>query len=256
VLWIAVALTQSTFTPSTWAMWVIAAFAMWILHPISLSAIRIAAPGVAAIALSRLPNSNFEPIPVATATLTVIALLLIYTSDYGSAHVQSGAYGNERRDLLRMPVSLILPTFLAWTVLFALLVSVDSFATQRQWLAAGGTGMVFAAAMWKLGRQLHRLSRRWLVRVPAGWVVHDGVLLAENLLIRTHQIVGMKMAPADTEAIDLSGVTRGIPIEISLRELTDVRLSPLLSKITKTVDVLHVKQLLIAPNQAHLFINK
>jgi hypothetical protein len=58
------------------------------------------------------------------------------------------------------------------------------------------------------------------------------------------------MAPADTEAIDLSGVTRGIPIEISLRELTDVRLSPLLSKITKTVDVLHVKQLLIAPNNS------
>ena len=115
--------------------------------------------------------------------------------------------------------------------------------------------IVFAAAAWKLVRQLHRLSQRWLVKVPAGWVIHDGVLLAENMLIRTHQIVGMKLAPAGTEAIDLSGITRGVPVEISLRELTDVRLSPLLSKITKTVDVLHVKQLLVAPNQANLIIN-
>ena len=255
VLWIAVALVQTTFTPITWAMWIIAAFAMWILHPISLSAIRIAAPGVAAIAISRLPNSNFEPIPVATATLAVIALLLIYTSDYGSVHVQSGAYGNERRYLLRMPVSPALPTFLAWAALFALLFSVDYFTTERLWLAASGVGIVLAAATWKLGRQLHRLSQRWLVKVPAGWVIHDGVLLAENMLIRTHQIVGMKLAPAGTEAIDLSGITRGVPVEISLRELTDVRLSPLLSKITKTVDVLHVKQLLVAPNQANLIIN-
>jgi hypothetical protein len=55
------------------------------------------------------------------------------------------------------------------------------------------------------------------------------------------------LAPADTEAIDLSGITHGIPLEISLRELTDVRLTPLLSKVTKTVDALHVKQLLVAP---------
>jgi hypothetical protein len=86
--------------------------------------------------------------------------------------------------------------------------------------------------------------------VPAGWVIHDGVLLAENLLLRTHNIASMQLAPADTEAIDLSGITHGIPLEISLREMTDVRLTPLLSKVTKTVDALHVKQLMVAPSQA------
>jgi hypothetical protein len=30
-----------------------------------------------------------------------------------------------------------------------------------------------------------------------------------------------------------------------------VRLSPLLSKVTKTVDALHVKQMLVAPSQVH-----
>jgi hypothetical protein len=87
------------------------------------------------------------------------------------------------------------------------------------------------------------------VRVPAGWVIHDGVLLAENLLIRSHNVVSLQLAPADTEAIDLSGITYGIPLEISLREMTDVRLTPLLSKVTKTVDALHVKQMMVAPSQ-------
>ena len=32
--------------------------------------------------------------------------------------------------------------------------------------------------------------------------------------------------------------------------MTDVRLTPLLSKATKTVDALHVKQMLVAPSQA------
>jgi hypothetical protein len=85
--------------------------------------------------------------------------------------------------------------------------------------------------------------------VPAGWVIHDGVLLAENLLLRTHNITAIQLAPADTEAIDLSGITQGIPLEISLREMTDVRLTPLLSKVTKTVDALHVKQLMVTPSQ-------
>ena len=105
--------------------------------------------------------------------------------------------------------------------------------------------------MWKFVPQLHRLTMRWLVRVPAGWVIHDGVLLAENLLMRTHNVGSMQLAPATTEAVDLSGITHGIPLEISLREMTDVRLTPLLSKFTKTVDALHVKQLLVAPSQVH-----
>ena len=61
----------------------------------------------------------------------------------------------------------------------------------------------------------------------------------------------MQLAPATNEAVDLSGITHGIPLEISLREMTDVRLTPLLSKFTKTVDALHVKQLLVAPSQVH-----
>ena len=201
--------------------------------------------------IAQLPSEDFGVLPVVTATASLVSLLLIYTSDFGMIQVQAGAYGNERRFLLRIPVNLVLPTLLTWVVLSAFFVIADNLFESGLWLGGSVVALFAAAAMWKFVPQLHRLSMRWLVRVPAGWVIHDGVLLAENLLMRTHNVGSMHLAPATTEAVDLSGITHGIPLEISLREMTDVRLTPLLSKSTKTVDALHVKQLLVAPSQVH-----
>ena len=201
--------------------------------------------------IAQLPSEDFGVLPVVATTASLVSLLLIYTSDFGMIQVQAGAYGNERRFLLRIPVSLVLPTLLTWVVLSAFFVIADNLFESGLWLGGSVVALFAAAAMWKFVPQLHRLSMRWLVRVPAGWVIHDGVLLAENLLMRTHNVGSMHLAPATTEAVDLSGITHGIPLEISLREMTDVRLTPLLSKFTKTVDALHVKQLLVAPSQVH-----
>jgi len=199
--------------------------------------------------IAQLPAEDFGILPVAVSTAALISLLLIYTSDFGMIQVQAGAYGNERRFLLRIPASLVLPSFLTWAVLATLFVVADNLFGSDLWVGGFIASVLAAAAIWKFAPQLHRLSLRWLVRVPAGWVIHDGVLLAENLLMRSHNVASLQLAPADTEAIDLSGITYGIPLEISLREMTDVCLTPLLSKVTKTVDVLHVKQLLVSPSQ-------
>ena len=251
VLLVFVALVQQSFSVGIWILWAVAAVASWILHPISLTAIRLSSPVIFIYLIAQLPSEDFGVIPVVTATASLVSLLLIYTSDFGMIQVQAGAYGNERRFLLRIPVSLVLPTLLTWVVLSAFFVIADNLFESGLWLGGSVVALFAAAAMWKFVPQLHRLSMRWLVRVPAGWVIHDGVLLAENLLMRTHNVGSMHLAPATTEAVDLSGITHGIPLEISLREMTDVRLTPLLSKSTKTVDALHVKQLLVAPSQVH-----
>jgi hypothetical protein len=251
VLLVFVALVQQSFSVGIWILWAVAAVASWILHPISLTAIRLSSPLVFMYLIAQLPSEDFGVLPVVTATASLVSLLLIYTSDFGMIQVQAGAYGNERRFLLRIPVSLVLPTLLTWVVLSAFFVIADNLFESGLWLGGSVVALFAAAAMWKFVPQLHRLSMRWLVRVPAGWVIHDGVLLAENLLMRTHNVGSMHLAPATTEAVDLSGITHGIPLEISLREMTDVRLTPLLSKSTKTVDALHVKQLLVAPSQVH-----
>lgn len=255
VLWIFVALFQQSFSVGMWVLWTVVAIGSWILHPISLTAIRLSSPVVFISLIAQLPAEEFGVLPVAVATAALVALLLIYTSDFGMIQVQAGAYGNERRFLLRIPVSLVLPSVLTWVVLTALFVTADNLFANELWVGGVAVSLVTAAALWKFAPQLHRLSLRWLVRVPAGWVIHDGVLLAENLLVRSHNVVAMQLAPADTHAIDLSGITYGIPLEISLREMADVRLTPLLSKVTKTVDVLHVKQLLISPSQVQRVLN-
>ena len=59
----------------------------------------------------------------------------------------------------------------------------------------------------------------------------------------------MSLALEGSEAIDLTGMTRGVPIEVQLREMTDVRLTPLAAKLLKTVDALHVKAFLISPSR-------
>ena len=249
VLWVFVALFQQSFSIGMWILWTVTAIATWILHPISLSAIRLSSPVVFIALIAQLPAEDFGILPVAVSTAALISLLLIYTSDFGMIQVQAGAYGNERRFLLRIPASLVLPSFLTWAVLATLFVVADNLFGSDLWIGGFIASVCAVAAIWKFTPQLHRLSLRWLVRVPAGWVIHDGVLLAENLLMRSHDVAALQLAPADTEAIDLSGITYGIPLEISLREMTDVRLTPLLSKVTKTVDVLHVMQLLVSPSQ-------
>jgi len=238
-----------------WILWTVTAIATWILHPISLSAIRLSSPVVFITLIAQLPAEDFGILPVAVSTAALISLLLIYTSDFGMIQVQAGAYGNERRFLLRIPASLVLPSFLTWAVLATLFVVADNLFGSDLWIGGFIASVCAVAAIWKFTPQLHRLSLRWLVRVPAGWVIHDGVLLAENLLMRSHNVASLQLAPADTEAIDLSGITYGIPLEISLREMTDVCLTPLLSKVTKTVDVLHVKQLLVSPSQVQRVLN-
>ena len=255
VLWIFVALFQQSFSVGTWMLWTVVALSTWILHPISLTAVRLSSPVVFISLIAQLPSEEFGVLPVAVATAALVALLLIYTSDFGNIQVQAGAYGNERRFLLRIPVSLALPTLLTWILLSALFVVAESLFAKELWVGGSVVSLFFATTLWKFAPKLHRLSLRWLVRVPAGWVIHDGVLLAENLLVRSHNVVSLRLAPADTEAIDLSGMTYGIPLEISLREMTDVRLTPLLSKVTKTVDALHAKQLLVAPSQAQSVFN-
>ena len=61
---------------------------------------------------------------------------------------------------------------------------------------------------------LHRLSRRWLVLVPAGLVVHDHLALADPVLLRRvdlRRVLGP--AEAGTAALDLTLGAGGLAVE-------------------------------------------
>ena len=240
---------RTTMSIELWVLWALVALATWLHHPISLTTARCIVPVVVAHLLVGLPDSSLGVGNVIGAVCALVALVLIYTSDYGSIHVQAGAYGDERRYLLRVPAPIVMPLVLGWGVMMVVVCITPLMLASEQYVI-GGIGIVLSVGLLRqLPVRLHRLSRRWLVKVPAGWVVHDDVVLSENLLIKTHDVVSMSLALEGSKAIDLTGMTRGVPVEVQLREMTDVRLTPLAAKLLKTVDALHVKAFLVAPSR-------
>ena len=252
VLWIAFALAPNGFGIVAWILWAVVAIGTWIHHPISLTTVRCLAPIVVFYSAVYALSESLSSLNIAVVTCGIISLMLMFTADYGSAHVQAGAYGNERRFLLRIPAPVVLPTLITWALVATVLVVLESAVQSENYVLGIPLLLALIAMSWKFAPQMHRLSKRWLVRVPAGWVVHDDLLLAENLLVRSHNLVAINFALADSEALDLSGMTRGVPIQISLREMTDVRLSQLGARLLKTMDVLHVQAFLVATTRTPL----
>jgi hypothetical protein len=64
-------------------------------------------------------------------------------------------------------------------------------------------------------RRFHGLSRRWLVVVPAGIVLHDGLLLVETVLVRRARLGAAALALADSDAVDLTGGALGMAVELT-----------------------------------------
>jgi hypothetical protein len=252
VLWIAFALAPNGFGIVAWILWAVVAIGTWIHHPISLTTIRCLAPIAVFYSAVYALSESLSSLNIAVVTCGIVSLMLMYTADYGSAHVQAGAYGNERRFLLRIPAPVVLPTLITWALFATVLVVLENAVQSENYVLSIPLLLALIAMSWKFAPQMHRLSKRWLVRVPAGWVVHDDLLLAENLLVRSHNLVAINFALADSEALDLSGMTRGVPIQISLREMTDVRLSQLGARLLKTMDVLHVQAFLVATTRTPL----
>jgi hypothetical protein len=264
LLWIVAALMPNTFdavadsagdrlattvTVQTWFVWSVVALATWVLHPVSLTVIRVFAPIVAIRLAIGVPFDDFAPLGIVATAAALAATLVAFSGEYGHRHVQAAAYGAEVRHLLRIPTPLVAPTLVGWLILAV------SFATSPALLASGNwwlgvpTAIIAALALWRLVPRLHRLARRWFVHVPAGWVIHDDVVLQENLLLKKHTITSLDRALAGTEALDLTGFTRGVPLEVQLRDMTDVRLTPLAARLNGTDDALHARALLVAPSR-------
>jgi hypothetical protein len=264
VLWIVAALLPNAFnavgnstsdrvadvvTVQTWVIWSIVALATWVLHPVSLTTIRIFAPLVVVRLAIGVPLGDFAPLGIIAIVAAAGAMLFTFSAEYGHRHVQAAAYGAEVRHLLRVPTPLVAPTLLGWLFIAATLGAAPLLLATQNWPIGIPLAVVALLALWRLVPRLHRLARRWFVHVPAGWVVHDDVILQENLLLKKHTITSLDRALAGSEALDLTGLTRGVPLEVQLRDMIDVRFTPLAARLNKTDDALHARALLVAPSR-------
>lgn len=184
---------------------------------------------------------------VGAIVLTLVTTLLVLGPDLGDHFVQSSAYGHERRLLLRPPVSYLVPVVVSWCVLCAALIAGPLLLAARRWplgIAVTAIAGVGGFALWP---RFHRLSRRWLVLVPAGVVVHDHLVLAETAMFQRPDVVGIRLAPADTEAADLTGPAAGHVIEVELRDFATITRAA--TKAAPRGTAIHVRSLLVAPTR-------
>jgi hypothetical protein len=227
--------------------WVVGVAAMAVPAVTSLTATRVLVPLAIPIATVTWIGGA-DPVDggvfLASASLaTVIAL----TSAVGRGFVQASAYGDEDRHLLRPPLPYLLVAGLAWLMWAATTVVAIVCTAQGRPVAAaifaglGVVGLVFGFPRW------HRLSRRWIVLVPAGIVLHDHVVLAETVMLRRQEIARLGLAPSGTDAADLTGPAAGHAIEIRTTEPVTVLLG--LGPGRAAGSAIHLTGCLVAPTR-------
>lgn len=212
-----------------WAVWGVALCASLVLHPIALTLLRCVAPaGVVAALWSR------DPFAVAA---TLVALVVTFLPETGVAFVNGPAYPNERRFPLRVPGPLLLgPLLLAWALAVGAPIAAALLLAAEQWVAGGVLAVVGGVSAFFLGRALHGLSRRWVVFVPAGLVLHDPMTLADPVLFPKAQIAGIDAADAATSALDLTQRSPGLAVELALKEAAALVLTKPGERVGPTVD--------------------
>jgi hypothetical protein len=212
-----------------WLVWGGVAVAVLVPRTVSLTALRIAAP--AAVAASIWATVRADDIGAAeviaigwTALLAAVVLFVPVVTD---VFVDGSSYGPEKRMALRTPTTLFLgPVEIAWAVVVCGIAAGPLLLAARAWVlgaVALAAGLVLVRPAL---RSLHQLSRRWLVFVRVGLVLHDPLSLADPVLFLRQEVRSLGPAPADAErdATDLTGRALGLVLELRLRSKTTMGL--------------------------------
>lgn len=179
--------------------------------------------------------------------LAIVASLTVGTSSFGRTFVQASAYGDEDRYLLRPPLAFAAFSALTWlacaglTTAAVLAAATDRTVVVLACAVPALAGGAFFAPRW------HRASRRWLVLVPAGLVIHDPVNLGETLMLRRQNLAALGLALTGTDAFDLTGPAPGHAIEIRTTESVTILLGSPFGE--RAGSAIHLTGCLVAPTR-------
>lgn len=202
------------------AAWFAGLLALVVPRPVTLVVARTIVPAGLVLAVVAITDRDaFGALDGVTVTAAAIAALAVLTPATGEWFVDGVSYGDERRFLLRPPAPvLVFAVVPLWAVTTGgVVVGVLAAASGHRLLAIGSAlaatvgGVIALPAFW-------RLSRRWIVLVPAGLVVHDAAALTDPVLFPRDRIELFGPAPADTTALDLTLGALGLALELRLRE--------------------------------------
>ena len=240
---------QITGTALAWAVWGVVVIASYISHPITLTVLRIGIPVVTGFMIFVAVTQGFSGSQIISAAVSVAVLLLSFSAEIGGIYVQASAYGDEKRFALRPPVVLVAPILLSTMVADLSIIALPLLVAVRNWAVAAVALVGLYLSVRYLLPRIHLLSRRWLVFVPAGVVVHDEIVLSINLMIKKQDLAQVQLARDNSAAADLSALTWGVPLEFSFNKPLDVALSSIGAKHLNSVSAIHATSIIIAPSR-------
>ena len=198
-----------------WLGWGVGVLATLAPRPLGLTALRALAPGALAAAVAAAASGHASTLAALGAvTATAAAAVLVADPAFALTAANGVAYGDERRYPLRVPPALFVgPLPIARAVLLGGLAAGPLLLADGSIAAGVAATVVGVPAAIVAARVLHRLSRRWLVLVPAGVVIVDRMTLADNVLFPREHVVRLRALAADErpgDALDLRlGATVG-----------------------------------------------
>ena len=231
-----------------WSAWTATLIALLVPASVSLTVVSTVAPVAFAAALA-----DGRPVSLLVASAAFVLFMLPDTAD---TLVQGGAYGAETRFLLRTPLPYLLPAILVTAALVSTVVAGPLLLAARNWVLGIPVSAAAGLLAWRAPRRLHRLSRRWLVLVPAGVVVHDHMVLAETVMLRRTDISLVAPRNENGDAADLTGGVLGRRILIGMNEAEKVLLTPITSKVLGTGEALHVQSFTVSPRRTEAALER
>lgn len=232
----------------TW--WVIiAAVLVAVVVPgaLGLTLLRLALPLAPVAAAGSLIAGASPALGSSALAAGLVTAAAAFSAEAGEAMVQGAAYGHEQRFVLRLPAATAVPVVLSWMVWAAAVVAAVVLLGAQSWLAGAGLAVLALVGAWLLGRRVHRFSRRWLVVVPAGVVVHDHVVLGDTMMVPTPNVRRCGLAFADTQALDLTGPAAGHALEVVVGEMVTPLLAATRAQPKGTA--IHAASFLVAPSR-------
>lgn len=238
---------QWTGAVGLWTGWGGTLLALLVPASSTLTIARLTVPAAPVAAVATL-IAGTDSLPGALAlAVGVICTVAVFNGDLGERFVQASAYGAEQRLLLRPPPVWALLAGVTWSLLVTAALSGPLLLAAEQWVV-GVPVSALAVLLAKGGsNRVHRLTRRWLVYVPAGLVVHDHVVLADAHLLPASDIGSVHLAYEGTEAADFTGGALGPAVEVELTSLATVTLAP--TREAPRGTALHVRSFIISPTR-------
>jgi hypothetical protein len=200
---------------AAWLLWGLGVVATLVPSTVSLTTVRVLVPAAVAAAGAALVAGASTTTGLVAAAAGLITAAVAMQPGVGHVFANGSSYGDERRYLLRPPAALFLgPIELAWAALVAGVVTGPMLLAAQAWVAGGAALVVGWPVAALVARSLHGLTRRWLVFVPAGLVVHDYSTLVESAMVQRREIARVARAEPGTDAADLTGGAFGATVQL------------------------------------------